>query len=80
MELYLGKIAYRCTSDLSRCFEAVSDLRVQKNRLSLWLDRTSTAIGMRLDEVEEGSGHSILLHRWNGLVNDWIEQWSAMSF
>lgn len=78
MELYLGKLAYRCISDLRRCFEAVSDLRVQKNRLSLWLDRTSTAIGMRLGKVEEGSGHYILLSRWNILIDYLIEQWSAM--
>ena len=80
MELYLGKLAHRCTSELRRCIEEVANLRNEKDRLSQWLLRTSKAVGDRLQNVEEGSGIFILLNRWNDLIDDLIVQWSNMSF
>ena len=76
--LYLGKLAHRSTADLERCIEEVADLRVQKNRLSQWLLRTSDAIDERLECVEGGA--SILLRRWKCTIDSMIEQWDKMCF
>ena len=80
LEMYLGKLVHRCTSDLERCIEEVSDLRVQKDRLSQWLLRTSDAIDKCLASVQVESGRYILLCRWSDLITRLIEEWAEMSW
>lgn len=76
--MYWGKVALRCTSDLSRCREELPNLLVEKERLRRWGNRTLLAVKAKLvDEriVDEGSenevfsnqlssGEKILLCRW----------------
>ena len=80
IELYWGKLAFRCTADLARCTEEVKDLGVQKIRLGRWLVRTSDAVSERLTEVPEASGQHIILCRWYKLIEGLIEEWNALSW
>jgi hypothetical protein len=78
VELYWGKLAHRCTSDLARCKEELPDQVVQQRRLRQWAERTLIADEGRLEVVS--SGQAILLGRWKKLLNGLLEQLNALTW
>ena len=67
-EIYWGRIAHRCRSDLARCHEVLPVLVMEKLRCERWSNRTLAAVQARLGEVGEESGRGLLLKRWHNLL------------
>ena len=80
-DAYWGRMAYRCHSDLARCFEELPILEVEKARCFAWAQRNLGVVHLRIDEEDgSGSGQEFLLKRWARLLSGLIEELNSLSW